>query len=133
MGKRKFQEFLPDECHRRYCCVHCRAHLANHDELISKVCIPAWVCMCTCEVQHYSLESACVDHDVSCICNSYPKCSLFKAAKERHTFSTKCKQCLWCVVVHICVLCVFQCEYWLWTSRREISTNWPPCRGRHIL
>jgi hypothetical protein len=36
MGKRKFQEFLPDECHRRYCCVHCRAHLANHDELISK-------------------------------------------------------------------------------------------------
>lgn len=39
MGKRKFQEFLPDECHRRYCCVHCRAHLANHDELISKVCV----------------------------------------------------------------------------------------------
>ena len=39
MGKRKFEEFLPDECHRRYCCVHCRAHLANHDELISKVCL----------------------------------------------------------------------------------------------
>jgi len=41
MGKRKFQDFIPDECHRRYSCVHCRAHLANHDELISKVC-PCW-------------------------------------------------------------------------------------------
>ena len=37
MGKRKFHEYLPDQCHRRYSCVHCRAHLANHDELISKV------------------------------------------------------------------------------------------------
>ena len=37
MGKRKFQDYLPDQCHRRYSCVHCRAHLANHDELISKV------------------------------------------------------------------------------------------------
>lgn len=41
MGKRKFQDFIPDECHRRYSCVHCRAHLASHDELISKVRI-AW-------------------------------------------------------------------------------------------
>lgn len=31
-----FQAYL-DSCHRRYSCVHCRAHLANHDELISKV------------------------------------------------------------------------------------------------
>jgi hypothetical protein len=62
MGKRKFQEFLPDECHRRYCCVHCRAHLANHDELISKVCIRTLMyIMYTCEVQQYSLGSACVD------------------------------------------------------------------------
>lgn len=30
-----FQAYL-DSCHRRYSCVHCRAHLANHDELISK-------------------------------------------------------------------------------------------------
>lgn len=36
MGKRKFQDYIPDECHRRYTCLHCRAHLANHDELISK-------------------------------------------------------------------------------------------------
>jgi hypothetical protein len=36
MGKRKFQDYISDECHRRYSCVHCRAHLANHDELISK-------------------------------------------------------------------------------------------------
>lgn len=31
-----FQAYLPN-CHRTYSCVHCRAHLANHDELISKV------------------------------------------------------------------------------------------------
>jgi len=30
-----FRAYLPD-CHRTYSCVHCRAHLANHDELISK-------------------------------------------------------------------------------------------------
>ena len=32
----KFQDYLPDQCHRRYCCAHCRAHLADHDDLISK-------------------------------------------------------------------------------------------------
>ena len=31
-----FQAYLAN-CHRFYSCVHCRAHLANHDELISKV------------------------------------------------------------------------------------------------
>jgi len=31
-----FQAYLPNKCHRLYSCVHCRAHLANHDELISK-------------------------------------------------------------------------------------------------
>jgi len=31
-----FRAYLPSACHRRYSCVHCRAHLANHDELISK-------------------------------------------------------------------------------------------------
>lgn len=31
-----FQAYLP-QCHRTYSCIHCRAHLANHDELISKV------------------------------------------------------------------------------------------------
>ncbi|KAG8234164.1 hypothetical protein J437_LFUL014954 [Ladona fulva] len=30
-----FQAYLP-ACHRTYSCIHCRAHLANHDELISK-------------------------------------------------------------------------------------------------
>lgn len=30
-----FQAYL-DDCHRRYSCAHCRAHLANHDDLISK-------------------------------------------------------------------------------------------------
>jgi len=31
-----FRTYLPPECHRTYSCVHCQAHLANHDELISK-------------------------------------------------------------------------------------------------
>ena len=31
-----FRAYLPGSCHRTYSCVHCRAHLANHDELISK-------------------------------------------------------------------------------------------------
>ncbi|XP_037679609.1 protein yippee-like 1 isoform X1 [Choloepus didactylus] len=30
-----FQAYLPS-CHRTYSCIHCRAHLAAHDELISK-------------------------------------------------------------------------------------------------
>lgn len=32
-----FQAYLPSQCHRTYSCLHCRAHLANHDDLISKV------------------------------------------------------------------------------------------------
>ena len=33
-----FQAYLPN-CHRTYSCVHCRAHLANHDELISNASV----------------------------------------------------------------------------------------------
>jgi len=32
-----FQFYLPAKTHRIYSCLHCRAQLANHDELISKV------------------------------------------------------------------------------------------------
>ena len=32
-----FQLYLPAKTHRTYSCLHCRAQLANHDELISKV------------------------------------------------------------------------------------------------
>ncbi|CAF0893238.1 unnamed protein product [Adineta ricciae] len=31
-----FQLYLPAKTHRTYSCLHCRAQLANHDELISK-------------------------------------------------------------------------------------------------
>jgi hypothetical protein len=31
-----FQAYLPKDNNRTYSCVHCRAHLANHDDLISK-------------------------------------------------------------------------------------------------
>lgn len=33
---RTFHSYLP-RSHRTYSCVHCRAHLARHEELISKV------------------------------------------------------------------------------------------------
>ena len=37
-----FQAYLPP-AHRTYSCIHCRAHLASHDELISKVRVrPSW-------------------------------------------------------------------------------------------
>lgn len=32
-----FKQDYFDSCHRTYSCIHCRAHLANHDELISKL------------------------------------------------------------------------------------------------
>ena len=33
-----FRAYLPPSAYRKYSCVHCRAHLASHDDLISKVC-----------------------------------------------------------------------------------------------
>ncbi|KAG8264309.1 hypothetical protein J6590_014598 [Homalodisca vitripennis] len=39
-----FQAYLP-HCHRTYSCIHCRAHLANHDELISKGCHRTYSCI----------------------------------------------------------------------------------------
>uniref|UniRef100_A0A8B9BMK0 Yippee like 4 n=1 Tax=Anser brachyrhynchus TaxID=132585 RepID=A0A8B9BMK0_9AVES len=35
MPPRTFHSYLP-RSHRTYSCVHCRAHLARHEELISK-------------------------------------------------------------------------------------------------
>ena len=37
MVKSKFQEYLTRDCYRTYSCVHCRAHLAGHASLVSKV------------------------------------------------------------------------------------------------
>lgn len=71
MGRAKFQEFLPENCHRRYSCVHCRAHLANHDELISKVS------SMTGEENGFQLNYVLFSH--------------FKAVKEKLISSTKCK------------------------------------------
>ena len=31
-----FRDYLPSSAHRIYSCAHCRAHLADHDDLISK-------------------------------------------------------------------------------------------------
>ena len=31
-----FRDYLPTSAYRIYSCAHCRAHLANHDDLISK-------------------------------------------------------------------------------------------------
>lgn len=32
-----FKQHYFNNCHKTYSCIHCRAHLANHDELISKL------------------------------------------------------------------------------------------------
>ena len=54
MGKmvKTFQAYLPECCHRTYSCVHCRAHLANHDELISKVFIRFIALFFSTEMHH---------------------------------------------------------------------------------
>lgn len=56
-----FQAYLPS-CHRTYSCIHCRAHLANHDELISKVsvdkvakCLPLEGCTTLLLISNISL------------------------------------------------------------------------------
>ncbi len=50
-----FQAYLPS-CHRTYSCIHCRAHLANHDELISKV--PQFTTHPVLPVLHWSHPAA---------------------------------------------------------------------------
>uniref|UniRef100_A0A8C6EE38 Yippee domain-containing protein n=1 Tax=Moschus moschiferus TaxID=68415 RepID=A0A8C6EE38_MOSMO len=51
-SSKTFQAYLPS-CHRTYSCIHCRAHLANHDELISKVHVRLHGTMQLQLLQHY--------------------------------------------------------------------------------
>ena len=101
MGKRKFHEYLPDQCHRRYSCVHCRAHLANHDELISKVRSPlatspvdqSIVFVVRVLIVHvFPVLFTIIAWFVLSFSLSLPLvCSLFRAVRERPICSTKCE------------------------------------------
>lgn len=120
MGKRKFQDYISDECHRRYSCVHCRAHLANHDELISKVSKHINLTVFF-SVIHLDFLSAVHSH--------------FKEAKGKHTSSIKCKfsrstyryQARALDFVVRCLLVFIQREYWLWKGRGANSPNGTSC------
>ena len=118
MGRRKFRDYIPDACHRRYSCVHCRAHLANHDELISKVSLlRGTLLMC-----------------VSILCRLVR--SLFKVAKERPTSSTKCEfddhsRPRQCPITNL--ILSMQGEYWLWQGRGENTIDRASRSCRHLL
>lgn len=71
-----FQAYLPECCHRTYSCVHCRAHLANHDELISKVSTLTAI---------YLIDF----HAVTC-CHFFSP-SLSREVKDALIFSIQCK------------------------------------------
>ncbi|KAF0295175.1 Protein yippee-like 2 [Amphibalanus amphitrite] len=52
-----FQAYLPS-CHRTYSCIHCRAHLANHDELISKFVFCICIIIGDCFLRHKSFQGS---------------------------------------------------------------------------
>lgn len=88
-----FQAYLP-EGGRTYSCVHCRAHLANHDELISKVYLTS---KSNISLPHPSQTSVKEEVTVYCIQNVMGKLyfifSHFKGAKEKRIFLIPCKLC----------------------------------------
>lgn len=63
-----FQLYLPAKTHRIYSCLHCRAQLANHDELISKVS----------RLRDIAIE------------NNFLDFSPFKVVKAEHIYSIQC-------------------------------------------
>nr|XP_034339307.1 protein yippee-like 1 isoform X1 [Crassostrea gigas] len=62
-----FQAYLPNECHRKYSCVHCRAHLANHDELISKVSYKYSCVHCRAHLANHDELISKVSYKYSCV------------------------------------------------------------------
>lgn len=63
-----FQAYL-DSCHRRYSCVHCRAHLANHDDLISKVRVPLCDSCGTFTARFVNWDAVCIKDSRVCLCS----------------------------------------------------------------
>uniref|UniRef100_A0A8C1UYG5 Protein yippee-like n=1 Tax=Cyprinus carpio TaxID=7962 RepID=A0A8C1UYG5_CYPCA len=61
-----FQAYL-DSCHRRYSCVHCRAHLANHDDLISKVRVPLCDSCGTFTARFVNWDAVCIKDSRVCL------------------------------------------------------------------
>lgn len=93
-----FQAYL-DSCHRRYSCVHCRAHLANHDDLISKVNFLVGHCPATLNVlSRNTIIARCscgwkwLFNPNTCFCfSSFSAFSLSKAVRAEPTCSILCE------------------------------------------
>jgi len=83
-----FQAYL-DYCHRRYSCVHCRAHLANHDDLISKVRVTLCDFCGTYTARFVDCDAVCVR--LACLSIF----SHFKAVKDVPTCSILCEYHFW--------------------------------------
>ena len=103
-----FRAYLPS-CHRTYSCVHCRAHLANHDELISKS-FQGSQGMKIIKLYFISKQSNYK------IINT----SIIRGCKNINIFRSG-------LPFQFCG------KYWLRSSGGARPSNGPSCRGRHIL
>ena len=140
-----FQAYLPD-CHRTYSCVHCRAHLANHDELISKVfhCLFAYHCTIpyggTKQIQLESFHRcwwtrffffifmSSMNRINDCSIVWLFDCSLSKAAKVALTSSILCNYATFeALLLRFCYS-----EYWWWQCDR-VNVGCGPAEERVLL
>lgn len=129
-----FQAYL-DSCHRRYSCVHCRAHLANHDDLISKVRVTLCDFCGTFTARFVNCDAVCVR--LACLCIF----SHFKAVKDVPTCSILCEYHFWKKLDHIlieeifCLTAIlwFQGERGLWSSRGKAAADRSSCCGWYLL
>lgn len=139
MGRRKFRDYIPDACHRRYSCVHCRAHLANHDELISKVSITCW--QCTTYETH-------TRYYIPVVYTEYIHC-LYSLTLTYAVISRQPRQSLpvqpsvsFCYFYEIVAVLqkpsllfwhVVQCQYWMWKGRGKNSIDWSTLCSRYTM
>ncbi len=132
-----FQAYL-DSCHRRYSCVHCRAHLANHDDLISKVRVPLCDFCGTFTARFVNCNAVCIKDSRVCLfsvisrqsrtCLPVQFCVSFTSGKKISELESHCDwrnswlNSLW-----------FQGECGLWPSRRKAAADRSSCCGWYLL
>lgn len=131
-----FQAYL-DSCHRRYSCVHCRAHLANHDDLISKVRVTLCDFCGTFTVRFvmFALDShVCVFSVISRqprTCLPVQFCvSITSGEKNISEMSSRLDRGN---ILFNCHFVLFQGERGLWSSRGKAAADWSSCCGGYLL
>lgn len=119
-----FRAYLPANSYRKYSCVHCRAHLASHDDLISKV-------RSSLLARKLSVQNNCSYFSTNW--HEFSLYSLFRVAKEEHTFSIQCKlpfttvllfsffllglcQLLVCLHFHLSKISTFLAQQWCYKN-----------------